>query len=279
MTEQQCSQRLNCTKRVQSARTLRNVLQRITKQNTGGEHSGENQAQLPAFPELDEEIEQVIVEFGGSVFPKLNWSSPKDATWMMTSGNLKCKKPEDIYLLLKSSDFISHDLYHAFEKCWPVSDKRKPTQVCLVLRKWYDNMKPSMEFRCFVKNQILFDEKEDIRGRIVQFFVDKVMDKFPDPDYVFDVYITKNKTVTLVDFNPFGEVTDGLMFEWSELHLWDANSDLLPDMRIVGSNAGIKPKSLENRVPFELIDLSEGSALSNLVEELKREGNLQNNTS
>ncbi|PRP73683.1 hypothetical protein PROFUN_16720 [Planoprotostelium fungivorum] len=30
---------VDCTKRAQSARTLTNVLQRMTKQNTGGEHS------------------------------------------------------------------------------------------------------------------------------------------------------------------------------------------------------------------------------------------------
>lgn len=36
---------------------------------------------------------------------------------MVPGPALKCQCPADIYLLLKSSDFISHDLDHAFEMC------------------------------------------------------------------------------------------------------------------------------------------------------------------
>lgn len=36
---------------------------------------------------------------------------------MLPGQNLKCQTPADVYLLLKSSDFISHDLDHAFEDC------------------------------------------------------------------------------------------------------------------------------------------------------------------
>jgi hypothetical protein len=52
---------------------------------------------------------------GGQVFPKLNWSSPKDATWIATEKNLKCRNYADIFLLLKSSDFVTHDLTCAFD--------------------------------------------------------------------------------------------------------------------------------------------------------------------
>ncbi|KAH7906499.1 cytoplasmic protein [Hygrophoropsis aurantiaca] len=63
-----------------------------------------------AFPELDAQIRSTIAQYG-AVFPKLNFSSPKDASWVLPpSSPLKCTSPADVYLLLKSSDFVSHDL-------------------------------------------------------------------------------------------------------------------------------------------------------------------------
>ena len=71
-----------------------------------------------SFPELTSQIQTVLNNYttksgGGGCFPKLNWSSPRDATWI-NCGTLKCTKPGDIYLLLKCSDFIAFDL----EKAW-----------------------------------------------------------------------------------------------------------------------------------------------------------------
>ncbi|BGP48621.1 hypothetical protein JCM10450v2_004497 [Rhodotorula kratochvilovae] len=70
-----------------------------------------------SFPHLDTEIRAVLDRYDGAVFPKLNWSSPQDAAWMIPGQSLKCQTPADVYLLLKSSDFISHDLDHAFDDC------------------------------------------------------------------------------------------------------------------------------------------------------------------
>lgn len=70
-----------------------------------------------AWKELHDRIKATIAELGGSVVPKLNWSAPKDATWISATNNMECQVPNDIYLLLKSSDFISHDLDHAFDDC------------------------------------------------------------------------------------------------------------------------------------------------------------------
>lgn len=36
---------------------------------------------------------------------------------MVPGPALKCQSPADVYLLLKSSDFIAHDLDHAFDEC------------------------------------------------------------------------------------------------------------------------------------------------------------------
>mmetsp|Transcript_26652 Transcript_26652/g.63926 ORF Transcript_26652/g.63926 Transcript_26652/m.63926 type:complete len:450 (-) Transcript_26652:637-1986(-) len=67
-----------------------------------------------SFPNLTDRIDSALTKLGGGgCMPKLNWSSPKDATWI-NCGSLKCTKVGDVYLLLKSSDFVGFDL----EKAW-----------------------------------------------------------------------------------------------------------------------------------------------------------------
>ncbi|GAA5984114.1 hypothetical protein JCM10908_006056 [Rhodotorula pacifica] len=97
------------------------------------EEAGDEEAPpVFSFPRLDAEIRSALEKYDGAVFPKLNWSSPQDAAWMLPGQNMKCQTPADVYLLLKSSDFISHDLDHAFEDCvdWPApSSASIPAQV------------------------------------------------------------------------------------------------------------------------------------------------------
>jgi hypothetical protein len=89
----------------------------------------------------------------------------QDAAWVLPAGSpLKCVAPADVYLLLKSSDFIIHDLEAAsvFEGCYDSdgalfnaqNSSINPYAVELVLRKWY-SVDPSREFRCFVRQGIL----------------------------------------------------------------------------------------------------------------------------
>lgn len=76
------------------------------------------------------------------------------------SNPLKCTSPADVYLFLKSSDFVAHDLDPAtvFEGCVDqeeVPDKPLPSyELELVLKKWY-NIETSRELRCFVRENIL----------------------------------------------------------------------------------------------------------------------------
>ncbi|KAL3910920.1 MAG: hypothetical protein SGARI_001895 [Bacillariaceae sp.] len=63
------------------------------------------------FTALNSQIESILKQdpfskVNGAVFPKLNWSAPRDASWM-NGGSMKCTTPGDIYLLLKSSDFYA----------------------------------------------------------------------------------------------------------------------------------------------------------------------------
>ena len=69
--------------------------------------------QSPYFPDFDQQIKNAIEDLGGKVFPKLNWSSPRDASWIGLNASLHCFSVQDVYLLLKSSSFISHDLTEA----------------------------------------------------------------------------------------------------------------------------------------------------------------------
>jgi len=134
-----------------------------------------------AFPELDRRIRECIVEYD-AVFPKLNFSSPKvrkfipdslafiedvypgkDASWLLHSSTpLKCTSPADVYLLLKCSDFVNHDLLeeNVFEGCDAEVDaaSQEPEyELELVLRKWYP-VDSGRELRCFVRDNALLGE-------------------------------------------------------------------------------------------------------------------------
>lgn len=193
-----------------------------------------------AWREIHTQIEETIRELDGKVTPKLNWSAPKDATWIAVTNDLQCQTPNDIYLLLKSSDFITHDLEHPFDDTEPESDPstnrtEKPTSseipYYLVLRKYF-NLNPSLEFRCFVRNRtllcmcqrdlnhfdFLFGMRDMLVARIQAFFDEKLKNTFPDANYVFDVYVPPpHDRVWLIDINPWAIRTDPLLFSWLEI--------------------------------------------------------------
>ncbi|KAG9288346.1 hypothetical protein G9A89_021377 [Geosiphon pyriformis] len=244
---------------------------------------------LPNFPELEQQIGEAINDFDGAVFPKLNWSSPRDAIWISATNTLKCNSPSDVFLLLKSSDFIAHDLDHAFDNCCYDNDesprRTQPETFELILRKWYDVV-TSMEFRCFVKNQgliaisqrdvnyypFLNEIKEELKAKIVQFFLDNIQHKFSNLNYVFDVYVTRNRErVWLIDFNPFGPMTDSLLYSWDEI----LSANLRLDLRLIETQAEASqahsPPFAVNRYPREMIDFSQGHNVAEFAERFQRE--------
>jgi len=122
----------------------------------------DDEQQRFTFPELDAKIRETVSKYG-AVFPKLNFSSPRDAAWMLpASSPLKCMSPADVYILLKSSDFVQHDLDKSlvFEGCEshsPVEghpNSLPEYEIELVLRKWYP-VDRSRELRCFVRQEVL----------------------------------------------------------------------------------------------------------------------------
>ncbi|KAJ5203916.1 uncharacterized protein N7498_004795 [Penicillium cinerascens] len=206
--------------------------------DTFSDSGEEEQDPSTEWPEIHTQIKNTITEFG-KVTPKLNWSAPKDATFMSATNDTQCQTPNDIYLLLKSSDFITHDLDHPFDDCVPdpTNGHSEAESVLpevpyhLVLRK-YANFNPSLEFRCFVRNRkllcmcqrdqnhfdFLFDMRDMLRSRIQSFFDEKLRDSFPDPNFTFDVYVpAPHQRVWLVDINPWAQRTDPLLFSWLEI--------------------------------------------------------------
>ena len=152
----------------------------------------------------------------------------------MKKNSMECSSPHDIYLLLKSSDFITHDLEHAFDDTASDPDtdiKPEDINYVLVLRKWF-KVNPSCEFRCFVRERrvigicqrdlnhfsFLFPLVERLRNSIMSYFDKTLKDTFPEGDFVFDVYIPDPyDKVRLMDINPWAPRTDPLLFSWLEL--------------------------------------------------------------
>lgn len=205
--------------------------------------------------DIHQAIKTTIAELAGKVVPKLNWSAPKDATWINATNSMDCRTPNDIYLLLKSSDFITHDLEHPFDDCDDAEmlipsggggASRPDTSKIdyhLVLRK-HVLFNPAVEFRCFVRRRILigicqrdlnhFDflrrMENPLRKCIMKFFQDRLRDSFPDESFVFDVYIPPpHQRVWLIDINPWAPRTDPLLFSWLELLTMPDYASLIED--------------------------------------------------
>jgi hypothetical protein len=209
--------------------------------NDDDDEDGEDEDVASPWREIHETIKATIEELDGRVVPKLNWSAPKDATWISALNSMECRSANDIYLLLKSSDFVTHDLEHAFDDCvddegTPLDAKLKSEATSrlpyyLVLRKYFQ-LNPSLEFRCFVRKrrllaacqrdlnhfEFLFKMEDALRQTIQEFFDLRLRDTFPDENFVFDVYIPPpHDKVWLVDINPWAQRTDPLLFSWLEL--------------------------------------------------------------
>ncbi|KAH0846233.1 hypothetical protein AYO21_02614 [Fonsecaea monophora] len=217
----------------------------------------ENEDPSEQWADIHSKIRSTISELGGKVMPKLNWSAPKDATWIATTNDMECRTPNDVYLLLKSSDFVTHDLEHAFDGCTIAENTNSADRTegdCgnasgdskekafpevpyhLVLRKAF-NLNPSLEFRCFIREgrliaisqremnhfDFLFDLRDSFKKLIQEFLEQHLLPggggkTFPDENFVVDVYIPPpHDRVWLIDINPWAPRTDPLLFSWLEL--------------------------------------------------------------
>ncbi|XP_061817329.1 translation initiation factor eIF2 assembly protein isoform X1 [Nerophis lumbriciformis] len=240
----------------------------------------------PEFPEFTAQVLEAINALGGLVFPKLNWSAPRDANWIALNSSLQCRSLSEIFLLFKSSDFITRDLTQPFLHC---SDQDSPDPNIsyeLVLRKWSELI-PGGEFRCFVKENKLIaisqrdytqyyphilKQEESILHAILDFFNQRIQHAFLDEDFVLDVYRDSQGRVWLIDLNPFGEVTDSLLFSWEELRCGGGVGQQQegPDFRYTTSEVTVQPSPcLSYRIPRDFADLSTGEDAYKLMDFLK----------
>lgn len=180
--------------------------------------------------------------------PKLNWSAPKDSTWISATNSMACTTPNDIYLLLKSSDFVTHDLEQVFDGCEDESEDECDSEneveeksvdeplskipYHLVLRKTIPAYNPALEIRCFARSRHLlcmcqrdlnhFDFLPrlipKLRSLIQDFFEKNLKRNFTEENFAFDVYIPPPQNrVWLIDINPWAPRTDPLLFSWLEI--------------------------------------------------------------
>ena len=261
------------------------------------------------FKALHTEINRIIrEELNGAVMPKLNWSAPKDAVWISTTNTLKCHGAYEIYMLLKASSYIVHDLTESYTDCVDydptgfdgndddITDPAaSPQDFELVLRQWVA-VNPALEFRCFVRNRtligitqrdmnhydFLFPLQDQLAGEIEQFFEENLQHTFADPDFVFDVYVpAPYDRVWLVDINPFAPRTDSLLFAWEELLAIDpTDPEFEYDVRLqerenASSTFGGTVHS-ENYVPKDIVDASlTGEGIAKLAKQWQSMMNME----
>eukprot|EP01028_Stygiella_incarcerata_P001290 TRINITY_DN1213_c0_g1_i2.p1 TRINITY_DN1213_c0_g1~~TRINITY_DN1213_c0_g1_i2.p1 ORF type:complete len:288 (-),score=85.65 TRINITY_DN1213_c0_g1_i2:104-967(-) len=186
------------------------------------------------FPEIDKFIASCLKTYNGSVMPKLSWSAPRDALWIIGSGRLKCRNREDVYSLLKSSSAIAHDILDAPRLCVDHSSEMDASAInhVLTLRSFMDSWDQRKEYRCFVRDagvialcrrypvpsQVALAEEDigRLKERIWSFFHATINGKLPLDNCIVDVLVSCKKIV-VVDVAPMTSNVDPIRFEWDAL--------------------------------------------------------------
>lgn len=220
------------------------------------------------FQDIQDKIDASIQEMGGAVFTKLNWSSPKDAKWIMPGNTIKCQNVSDVYLLLNSSDHIGDDLDNPFLEVQQKEMIPEKVDYELVLTKWQE-INPAYEFRVFVKDhriigisqrdnnkyEFLQGLKLELNEKITQFVEDHVIPKLKSDTqlskYIVDVYVSKND-IYIIDINPFSRKSDSCLFTWVELLDKKDNHDNHHELRLV-ENQNFAKEFSESQVPIEVV--------------------------
>lgn len=178
-----------------------------------------------------------------------------------------------------------NDLTNAYKFCEDNQAPHSSDSFELVLRKWTNNWVPGTEFRCFIKDNkligisqrhintyfdYLINSKDRILSGINNFFNRKIKNLFADNCYTFDLYIDSQNHFHLVDFNPFGEITDPMLFSWEELRGIDAetietSSDTI--FRIVTESNNIQPSPyMKYGMPTDIVDLASGEDIRKMID-------------
>ncbi|XP_049856174.1 cell division cycle protein 123 homolog [Schistocerca gregaria] len=264
-----------------------------------------DEAEQPSFPAFSAQLKDAMNQLGGEVFIKTNWSAPKDAKWIATNKSLKCRRLEEIYLLLKSSDFVANDLSYQLEG----GQSSGGSGYYVVLKQWKD-IHPGTEYRCFViQNQLIAISQRDctsyyehiqklkfeILDDLVQFYRRNIHKKAPLETYTLDVVREGRGRVTLLDVGPLTERSAKTpLFTWPELQeLLAARSPpqpasaggaeaadtpaFDPEFRFLGEDPGLQPNQCQHfGVPFEVSDLCSMQESMSIIEHITEAVRQQN---
>ena len=265
----------------------------IVEHDSSDEEWGDNEEEKdtrPVFRELEIKIRDSIGRLGGAAFAKVNWSSANDAKWV--SGSVKCTTPGHVFLLLKSSDFVSQNLTRSGPRKYCTDFEEDEEQdlernSVLVLRRW-GNIALSQEFRCFVHDheiialsqrdvfsyyEFLESRKDCVRACVTTFFKEKILPLLKGSDlpssFVMDVFLDRKDKVYLIDLSVLGKATDTLMFSFSDLQaasnrVRDEKSSFQFEIRFVRSKKQIVPSGRNFYcLPKDVLDRMGGDSSSN----------------
>jgi len=219
------------------------------------------------FENILTKVNKAFDHFNGTVFPKLNWSAPKDAYYMICNGStMNCTHPSEVIYLLKASEFITHDLTVPYHFCTDLSEKATKSKMFLILKQWMD-MNPAFEFRCFVRDNNLIAVSQryanvfcsevhrnlgEYLHRIKSFYLGNIHTKFALSSYVFDLYVS-DQEVLLIDFNVFSsDVTDPALFRWDQL-VGVLDPECVPLVACVENENQVRPSAVNQYAqPIEI---------------------------
>jgi hypothetical protein len=224
----------------------------------------------PSFPQLESHIQQILQKY--PVFVKCNDTAPQDAAFF-NAQSLECRTVYDLFLLLKTSDFVQFALRE-----W-----KYPS--VLALREYF-SLNRMLEYRCFVNEWELVcvsqrdvgqsygyvvSEWQTVLKRISEFMDEIVIPRLRElrlAHVAVDLYVLERR-ILVVDLNPRLPMTDGYLYTYEE---WREGIVSVPLMRIVRPGQEVRGTQFShNKVPKEMIDFSHGNTTLDFLEALSRE--------
>ena len=193
----------------------------------------EEEEEYVGFPHLSNEINNTIKKFK-KVIPKINLTTPIDVKWIKFDHSIECDNIDDIYLLLKASDFIIGEITgQPFENCIDFDAYSENEMEYELVLKEFKNFNKSQEFRLFIRDHTLigisqrdlnfyehfqsFEFKSNLKNRISEFFNVIVKNKFYNSNYILDIIIDERNEIYIIDFNVYDTRTDSKLFGYEEL--------------------------------------------------------------
>ena len=196
-----------------------------------GDDDNDDEPHQNPIPELCKRVAKIILRMKRKTVPKLNWSCPSDAVWQSVDNTLRCFTVNEIFILLKSSDKINHDMAYPFENCVDCEETDVSDVEYNLAIQAYAKLQPASEFRCFIRQKKIVaicsrdtTFHDDLGDRVDAMWTDmidfvqyKILPKCPLPSFVVDIYRKIDEKFWIFGFNPFSQPTDSLYFSWDEL--------------------------------------------------------------